>query len=75
MICCRFTRKTSLAFRLLAVASPEHLVNSFISQLHSSFSILSPTNKSFNLSFDHCVAFFSFQCQLFGLVAKIIAMK
>jgi hypothetical protein len=64
-----FTIKTSFAFRLFAVASPEHLLSSFISQLYSSFSILSPTNNSFNLSFDHCVAFFSFQCQLFGFVA------
>ena len=27
-------------------------------------------SNSFSLSFDHCVAFFSFQCQLFGLVAE-----
>jgi hypothetical protein len=64
------TRKTSLAFRLFADASPSHFFNSFTSQINCSFSTLRPTNNSFNLSFDHCVAFFSFQCQLFGFVAK-----
>src|SRR6202789_3824983 len=63
------TRKTSFAFRLLADASPSHFFNSLTSQTNCSFSTLSPTNNSVNLSFDHCVAFFSFQCQLFGLVA------
>ena len=47
------TMKTSLAFRLFADASPEHCFNSLISQEYSSFSILRPTNKSFNLSLDH----------------------
>ena len=63
------TRKTNLAFRLLADASPLHRFSSLISQTNSSVSIFRPTSSSFNLSLDHWVAFFSFQCQLFGFVA------
>jgi len=75
ILICLFTIKTSLAFRLFADASPEHFFNSFISQMYSSFSILSPVNNSSNLSFDHCVAFFSIQCQLFGFIAKNHILK
>lgn len=64
------TRKTSLALRLFADASPSHFFSSFTSQINCSSSTLRPTKSSFNLSFDHCVAFFSFQCQLFGFVAE-----
>lgn len=64
------TIKTSFPLRLFAVASPVHLDISLISHVYSSLSTFRPTSSSFSLSFDHCVAFFSFQCQLFGFVAE-----
>ena len=65
-----FTRTTSLALRLLADASPSHFFTSLIWQRNSSFSIFNPTSSSLSFVFDHCVASFSIQCQLFGFVAR-----